>query len=100
MWNSVYRDRGVDHDLVSDAKEGVIVPGDQKRMVLFDAVLDRIDKRLVRTSVVIDVFTRKDKSYKVVICFVIFMKVISAITELPQGVGYDLVVVEEIGHRR
>ena len=60
--NNVYRDRAFYHDLVGNAQEGVIVPGDQKRMVRFNDILNRIDKDLLRMSFVVDVFTREDKA--------------------------------------
>jgi hypothetical protein len=100
MWNDVDGDGAVDQELVGNAKEGVIVPGDEKRMVRFNGVLDSIDKGLLWLSVVVDVFTRKDKSDVVVICFVIFMEGISAVNKFTQAVGYDGVIVEEIGHGR
>lgn len=100
VWNNIYRDWGIDHDLVRNAKEGVVVPGDQKRMVDFNDILNGIDKCLLQMSVVIDVFTRKYKPYEVVIRFIIFMKAIRTVNEFTQAVGYGWVVVEEIGHRR
>jgi hypothetical protein len=73
MWNDIYRDWAVDHELVSDAQEGVIVPGDPKRMVSFNDILNRIDKGLPCMSIFINVFTCQDKSDEVIICFIIFM---------------------------
>jgi hypothetical protein len=100
MWNSIDRDWAVDHDFFGNAKEGVIVSGDRKTMVIFNDVLNRIDKGLLRMSVLINIFASKDKAYEVVVCLFILMKAKSAVRELTEGVGYDWMVVEELRHMR
>ena len=100
VWNDIYRDRAVDHEFVGNAEEGVIVPGDQKRMVRFNYILNRINEGLLCMSIIINVFTHKDKSDEVVICFIMFVKGISTVRKFMQGVGYDWMIVEEISHRR
>lgn len=99
VWNGIHRDRAVDHDLVSNPKEGIIVPGDHEMMVFFNDVLDGIYECLLGMAFFICVFACKHKSYEVVVRFVVFVKAISTVGEFPQGVSYHWVVVEEFGHR-
>lgn len=98
MWNSIDRNWAVNQDLFGNAKEGVIVSGDPKRIVVVNVVLNRIDKGLLRLSVIVNVFASKDKAYEVVVSFFIFMKTIGTFREFTEGVGYDWMVVEELRH--
>ena len=97
VWNGKHRDWAVNHDIVGNPKESVVIPRNGKVMMWVNDMPDRVQEGLLRVSVFVNVFASKYESDEV-IAFVGDEVFTGALSELCERMRYDRMGVEEISH--